>query len=153
MAVCSAAASWQLNLGLVRYVPLNCLHCWDVSTFDRTAIEATSTDVSSDDSQRRDEDFLARLRGLAKEALTWPHLTEELRLMWTVVLKTDTVPLQELPPWFLERQNLSRRSMGIDLISLDGQQAVLCRSASVNSSVLHRDIKRFLRTARWVCKA
>lgn len=73
--------------------------------------------------------------------------------MWTVVLKTDTVPLQELPPWFLERQNLSRRSMGIDLISLDGQQAVLCRSASVNSSVLHRDIKRFLRTARWVCKA
>ena len=42
---------------------------------------------------------------------------------------------------------------GIDLVSIDGAAVVLCRSGGDNSRVLHRDIKRFLRTARWVCKA
>ena len=74
--------------------------------------------------------------------------------------------LKELPPWFFERQNFRRRQLGwglqvqaasfdsislrgVDLLSLDGQHATLCRAGNVT----HRDVKRFVRTARWACKA
>ena len=38
---------------------------------------------------------------------------------------------------------------GVDLFSLDGRRAILCRP----SNATHQDVKRFLRTARVVCKA
>ena len=88
------------------------------------------------------------------------------------------VALQELPPWYLQQQNLSRRVMGqnprhcmfpkyieimqpgtwsfccggVDLLGIDGRLAVLCCCETGNVTALRRDVKRFLRTARWVCK-
>ncbi|CAE7323110.1 unnamed protein product [Symbiodinium sp. KB8] len=48
-----------------------------------------------------------------------------------------------LPPWFFERHNFTRRRLGVDLFSLDGQQVILCRAGNSTG----RDVKRFLRTA------
>ncbi|CAE7249271.1 irc3 [Symbiodinium microadriaticum] len=90
---------------------------------------------------------------IAEEVLTWPLLEEQQKLVWFASLKLGAVPLQELPPWMLLRHNLSRREMGVDLLSIDGSKAVLCRCGGANGAVSHHDIKRFLRTARWVCKA
>lgn len=53
----------------------------------------------------------------------------------------------------LEQHNLSRREMSVDLLSIDGSKAVLCGCWDKNSTVSHRDIRLFLRTARLVCKA
>ena len=41
---------------------------------------------------------------------------------------------------------------GLDLLSLDGKQAMLC-SIGINGTAPHVQIKRFLRTARFVYKA
>ncbi|CAE7949612.1 irc3 [Symbiodinium sp. KB8] len=120
---------------------------------DRTQLHATSAVPAAYATQSRDEAFLARVRGLAEEVLTWPHLEEQKKLVWFAALKLGAVPLQELPPWMLEKHNLSRREMGVDLLSIDGSKAVLCRCGEANGNVSHLDIKRFLRTARWVCKA
>ena len=43
----------------------------------------------------RDAAFMERLRNLAHEALTWPHLNDQQRLMWATVLELNVVPLQE----------------------------------------------------------
>ena len=43
----------------------------------------------------RDVAFMQRLRNLAHEALTWPHLRQKQRLVWAAALKLDAVPLQE----------------------------------------------------------
>ena len=43
----------------------------------------------------RDAAFMQRLRSLAHEALSWPHLNGQQRLMWATVLELDVVPLQE----------------------------------------------------------
>ena len=43
----------------------------------------------------RDAAFMQRLRNLAHEALSWPHLNGQQRLMWATVLELDVVPLQE----------------------------------------------------------
>ena len=82
---------------------------------------------------------------------------------------------KELPPWFFERHNFTRRRLGllcvalmsqtflpcsraaappllmegVDLFSLDGERAILCRAG--NSS--GKDVKRFLRTAHCVLEA
>ena len=48
----------------------------------------------------RDAAFMERLRNLAREALTWPHLNGQQRLMWATVLELDVVPLQERYPPF-----------------------------------------------------
>ena len=50
----------------------------------------------------RDAAFMQRLRNLAHEALTWPHLNGQQRLMWATVLELDVVPVQERHPSFLE---------------------------------------------------
>ena len=44
----------------------------------------------------RDAAFMQRLRNLAQEALTWPHLGERQRLVWAAALELDAVPFQEL---------------------------------------------------------
>ena len=44
--------------------------------------------------------FMERLRNLAHEALSWPHLNGQQRLMWATVLELDVVPLQERHPSF-----------------------------------------------------
>ena len=46
----------------------------------------------------RDEAFMERLRNLAHEALTWPHLGERQQLVWAAVLELDAVPLQDQSP-------------------------------------------------------
>eukprot|EP00435_Cladocopium_sp_Y103_P040656 s2512_g11.t1 len=92
----------------------------------------------------RDVAFVQRLRNLAQEALTWPHLGGRQRLVWAAALELNA----ELPPWFLERQNIIRRHPGVDLLSLDGRVAIRC----CNTSLPHREVKRFLRLARWVYK-
>ena len=38
---------------------------------------------------------MERLRNLAHEALTWPHLNGQHRLMWATVLELDVVPVQD----------------------------------------------------------
>ncbi|CAK9005972.1 unnamed protein product, partial [Durusdinium trenchii] len=53
----------------------------------------------------RDAAFMERLRCLAREALSWSWLTPQQRLVWAAAIELDAVPLQELPPWFWERQN------------------------------------------------
>ncbi|CAE7218414.1 unnamed protein product [Symbiodinium sp. CCMP2592] len=97
----------------------------------------------------RDEAFMEHLRTLAREALTWDFLEDHQRMLWAAVLEFDAVPTQDLPPWFFERQNFTRRQLGVDLFSLDGKRAVLCRAGNAT----HQDVKRFLRTANCVCKA
>ncbi|CAE8619268.1 unnamed protein product, partial [Polarella glacialis] len=96
-------------------------------------------------------DFLQRVRALAREALTWPHLPAWQRLEWAAALMLDVVPMKELPPWFLEKHNVSRRDIGVDLISLDGQRAVQCKC--YNGTIPSRQIRHFLRVARWIFKA
>ncbi|CAE7730307.1 Ken-052 [Symbiodinium pilosum] len=95
---------------------------------------------------------MVRIRTLAQEALSWTFLEANQRLMWASVLEFDAVPIQELPPWFLERQNLTRRDMGVDLLSLDGRKAILCLTGK-DEAASHVAIKRFIRTAGFVCKA
>jgi len=48
----------------------------------------------------RDGAFMERLRNLAQEALSWPHLNGQQRLMWATVLELDVVPVQERNPSF-----------------------------------------------------
>ena len=43
----------------------------------------------------RDAAFMQRLRNLAHEALTWPHLGEKQRLVWAAALELEAVPFQE----------------------------------------------------------
>ena len=38
---------------------------------------------------------MERLRNLAREALTWEHLSDQQRLVWAVALVLDAVPVQE----------------------------------------------------------
>ncbi|CAE7252868.1 unnamed protein product [Symbiodinium sp. CCMP2592] len=92
---------------------------------------------------------MERLRRLAREALTWPFLEDRQQLVWTAVLEFDAVPTQDLPPWFFERQNFTRRHLGVDLFSLDGSHAILCDAGSATL----QDAKRFFRTANCVCQA
>ena len=51
---------------------------------------------SSPGLDERDTAFMERLRNLAREALTWPHLGERQRLIWAAALELDAVPMQEL---------------------------------------------------------
>ena len=44
----------------------------------------------------RDAAFMERLKNLAQEALTWPHLGEKQRLVWAAALELEAVPFQEL---------------------------------------------------------
>ena len=44
----------------------------------------------------RDVAFMERLRNLAREALTWEHLSDHQRLVWAAALELDVVPVQEM---------------------------------------------------------
>ncbi|CAE8592070.1 unnamed protein product, partial [Polarella glacialis] len=95
--------------------------------------------------------FMQRLRGLAYEALTWAHLSDWQRLEWSASLLLDVVPMKELPPWFLEKHNVTRRDIGVDLLDLDGARAVQCKC--YNGTVPSAQIRHFIRVARWIFKA
>ena len=43
----------------------------------------------------RDVDFMERLQNLAREALTWEHLSDHQRLVWAAAVELDVVPVQE----------------------------------------------------------
>ncbi|CAE8623083.1 unnamed protein product [Polarella glacialis] len=94
--------------------------------------------------------FMKRVRMLAQEALTWPHLPPWERLEWAALLH-DAVPMKELPPWFLEERNLTRRDVGVDLLSLDGERAVQCKC--YNGVVPTIQIRRFLRVSKLIFQA
>ena len=51
--------------------------------------------VASGGRESRDVDFMERLRNLAREALTWEHLSDQQRLVWAAALELDVVPVQE----------------------------------------------------------
>eukprot|EP00439_Symbiodinium_sp_Y106_P079113 s585_g17.t2 len=115
----------------------------------------------------RDAAFMERLRGLAREALAWPFLQDGQRLVWAAVLEFDA----ELPPWFFERHNFTRRHLGllcvalmsqtflacsraaapplltegVDLFSLDGQQAPRCTLWTDRGCKVSADLQRWLR--------
>ena len=72
-------------------------------------------------------DYMQGVRGLALEALSWPWLPDWQRLEWAAVLLKDVVPIRELPQYFLDARNLTRRDIGVDLVSLDGALAVQCK--------------------------
>ncbi|CAJ1346014.1 unnamed protein product [Effrenium voratum] len=112
----------------------------------RLASPAGGTEASLDE---RDVDFMERLRGLAAEVLALPNLTAHQRLVWATSLRLDAVPVQELPPWFWERQNVTRRCPGVDLLSLDGRRGIRCCAEAVE----FQQVRRFLRLAKWVYKA
>ena len=38
---------------------------------------------------------MQRMRNLAHEALTWPHLGQRQRLVWAAALELNAVPMQE----------------------------------------------------------
>ncbi|CAJ1452423.1 unnamed protein product [Effrenium voratum] len=108
-----------------------------------------ASDVALSGLDARDVDFMERLRGLAAEVLALPNLTAHQRLVWVTSLRLDAVPVQELPPWFWERMNVTRRPPGVDLLSLDGQRAIRCCAEALEFP----QVRRFLRLARWVYKA
>ncbi|CAE8654563.1 unnamed protein product [Polarella glacialis] len=105
----------------------------------------------SSSTQQRAADFTERVKALAREALTWPQLSDWQRLEWAAALLLDAVPVRELPPWFLEQHNVTRRDIGVDLLSLDGCRAVQCKW--YNGPVPSRQIRHFLRVSRWIFKA
>ncbi|CAE8680829.1 unnamed protein product [Polarella glacialis] len=106
---------------------------------------------SSSSTQQRAADFTERVKALAREALSWPQLPDWQRLEWAAALLLDAVPVRELPPWFLEQHNVTRRDIGVDLLSLDGNRAVQCKW--YNGPVPSRQIRHFLRVSRWIFKA
>ena len=55
---------------------------------------------------------------------------------------------QQCAAWFL----LSPVRLGVDLLSLDGRKAILCLTGK-DEAASHVAIKRFIRTAGFVCKA
>ncbi|CAK9048112.1 unnamed protein product, partial [Durusdinium trenchii] len=94
---------------------------------------------------------MERLRCLAREALSWAWLTPQQRLVWAAAIKLDAVPLQELPPWVWERQNVTLRHPGVDLLSLDGRRAVRCIDGIDDIDIVE-DAARFVRVAQEVYK-
>ncbi|CAE8592710.1 unnamed protein product [Polarella glacialis] len=68
------------------------------------------------------------------------------RLEWASALQLGAVPVGELPPWQLERQNLSRRDVGVDLVSLDGKLAVQCKRRQ-HGTVATALVQHFVSTA------
>ncbi|CAK9039875.1 unnamed protein product, partial [Durusdinium trenchii] len=109
------------------------------------AVTAKTVAVSPED---RDAAFMERLRCLAREALSWAWLTPQQRLVWAAAIELDAVPLQELPPWFWERRNVTLRHPGVDLLSLDGRRAVRC----IDDTDIAEDSARFVRVAQEVYK-
>eukprot|EP00434_Breviolum_minutum_P004561 symbB.v1.2.004024.t1/scaffold227.1/size261201/10 len=113
----------------------------------------------------RDAAFMERLRNLAHEALSWPHLNGQQRLMWATVLELDVVPLQEQHPSGAGCSSQSKGAAslisltlvfnaclpgvvlvvgslaGVDLLSLDGSHAVRCS----NATLPYQEVKRFIR--------
>ncbi|CAK9044847.1 unnamed protein product, partial [Durusdinium trenchii] len=112
------------------------------------AATAKTVSVSPED---RDAAFMERLRCLAREALSWAWLTPQQRLVWAAAIELDAVPLQELPPWFWERQNVTLRHPsrdaeveGVDLVSLDGRRGVRC----IDGTATVEDAARFVQVAQ-----
>ncbi|CAK0816947.1 unnamed protein product [Prorocentrum cordatum] len=94
---------------------------------------------------------MAGIRELAVEALRWPHLAPWQRLEWAAALRYDAVPVKELPPWWLAPRSLTRRDIGVDLVSLDGERAVQCKCC--NGTVQTKDVTHFICTAQNVFRA
>ncbi|CAK9034567.1 unnamed protein product [Durusdinium trenchii] len=94
---------------------------------------------------------MERLRCLAREALSWAWLTPRQRLVWAAAIELDAVPLQELPPSFWERHNVTLRHPGVDLLSLDGRRAVRCIDGIDDIDIVE-DTESFVQVAQEVYK-
>ena len=74
-----------------------CLRCHlaiTESSLQNCLPQSSSRTIKGLDS--RDVAFMERLRKLAREALTWGHLSDQQRLVWAAALELDAVPVQEL---------------------------------------------------------
>eukprot|EP00930_Biecheleria_cincta_P013187 TRINITY_DN11894_c0_g3_i1.p1 TRINITY_DN11894_c0_g3~~TRINITY_DN11894_c0_g3_i1.p1 ORF type:complete len:1448 (+),score=185.85 TRINITY_DN11894_c0_g3_i1:104-4447(+) len=107
---------------------------------------------ASKSAHRHAGDFMQRLRTLAREALSWAHIGSRQRLISAAVLTLDAVPVQEMPPWFFEQRNLTKRDIDIDLISLDSTKTILCNYVDDACSISRR-LRRFIRISRSVFNA
>ena len=61
----------------------------------RTCLPPRATSIADPGLDGRDVAFMQRLRNLAREALTWEHLSDQQRLVWAATLELDVVPVQE----------------------------------------------------------
>ncbi|CAE8603715.1 unnamed protein product, partial [Polarella glacialis] len=102
---------------------------------------------------RRAGDFIQAMRGMAREVLgAAVGLPQWRRLEWAAALQLGAVPVGELPPWQLEQQQLSRRDVGVDLVSLDGTLAVQCKRQQ-RGKVATALVKHFVSIAEEVYSA
>ena len=80
-------------------LPLVLIAAWvRLSAFVRPAaprLHAKAVGVNAQGLDARDVAFMERLRNLAREALTWEHLSEQQWLVWATALDLDVVPVQE----------------------------------------------------------
>ncbi|CAE8689547.1 unnamed protein product, partial [Polarella glacialis] len=96
---------------------------------------------------RRARDFIQAVRGMSREVLgAAVGLPQWRRLEWAAALQLGAVPVGELPPWQLEQQHLSRRDVGVDLVSLDGKLAVQCKRRQ-HGTVATALVKHFVTAA------
>ena len=142
---CSASASWSSLLaragtGSRAVTSSGCRPSQTALTRRSMAQSAISVQ-----SQAATESFMSRMRALALDALTWPHLNPQQRLEWAAALRLDVVPVREMPASFLEKHGVTRQDISVDLLSLDGKTAVLCNH---NGSVSTKSIRRFLRISK-----
>ena len=76
------------------------------ATFFRACDFATPRSVSSG-LDELDAAFMQRLRNLAQEALTWPHLGQRQQLVWAAALELNAVPMQERTTYHAQILNVS----------------------------------------------
>ncbi|CAK0802363.1 unnamed protein product [Prorocentrum cordatum] len=126
------------NLGLVEWL-------LDLGADPEATIRKLKLNYHIDDC-RGNERLLTRI-----VALRWPHLAPWQRLEWAAALRYDAVPVKELPPWWLAPRNLTRRDIGVDLVSLDGERAVQCKCC--NGTVQTKDVTHFICMAQNVFRA
>ena len=86
----------------------------------------------------RDAAFMQRLRNLAQEALTWPHLGERQRLVWAAAVELDAVPLQDhlqgleltgISSWGIKLCCLLFAILGICLTFFFSQKLAMCNGS------------------------
>ncbi|CAE8651642.1 unnamed protein product [Polarella glacialis] len=112
-----------------------------------TTARAAETSDAFDREARRTEVFSQAMAGLAREVLAdVVGLPQWRRLEWAAALHLGAVPVGELPPWALEQQSISRRDVGVDLLTLDGKLAVQCKHRQ-KGTVATKMVQRFITQA------
>mmetsp|Transcript_32500 Transcript_32500/g.91313 ORF Transcript_32500/g.91313 Transcript_32500/m.91313 type:complete len:1049 (-) Transcript_32500:210-3356(-) len=77
------------------------------------------------------DEYLARTRTLAREALTWLHISERQRLLYIANILFDVVLFSDAPLWLHGREKLTEQDHFIDLVSLHSEHAMKVSSDDV----------------------